>query len=218
MMKGTKKTVGKHYVHWSKPIPIKPGQYSPDDISAMIDEYNKCVDSNFDRGKEIERMMKIVDNAENFIDENVTDTNVHSLELLEKLGVIFNQLIPNYLPFMKGDGISSKLSEGGEIRGIVVNNNEPRTEFHGCTLWQICNHGETCPSDSQATCPDWIRAHAIKILKDMLVKEHCRNCNDFQDGKMQCGDDLCKEFKQKIATCTSMKVRLAKEGDGDGQE
>lgn len=30
---------------------------------------------------------------------------------------------------------------------------------HGCALWQSCNHGETCPSNNQATCPDAKKLH-----------------------------------------------------------
>jgi len=34
---------------------------------------------------------------------------------------------------------------------------------HGCASWKACNGGETCPSNSQATCPDAKNFHDVDI-------------------------------------------------------
>ncbi len=42
-----------------------------------------------------------------------------------------------------------------------------REQKHGCALWQKCNGGETCPSNSQNTCPD-ARKKSSDQVKTMI--------------------------------------------------
>jgi len=35
-------------------------------------------------------------------------------------------------------------------------------------------------------------------LKELLIKEHCRNCKDFSSGQMDCSPEACRDFKKQL--------------------